>query len=346
MKNREVALFLFATLMVAFIFLAACKEQSGQAMGFKKTTLSPMRSFARPVAPSQPSLQGAYVPECAKTNPASVACCDVKQTNMLWTKTGEGKWISKICSSVCKSNACAAPPLAPGSSIGQVTLKCVPKNLSICDGNVVLNKKVYPNCTESVVDTLNCSISQKICKEGACIFPSLTKPSIPILPPTLRAQCALKSFSVCNDTVVLYKKVYSNCTESVVDTLNCSVSQKICKEGACVAPEPATEQPDTTPPAPVTEVVGNSIACDKTINWHWKNPADADFDHVEVYLHDPSGTNIRSDNILAPSSYWQTAGLADNTMYSVKVVSVDKTGNKGDTAAGMNMTWCPNENIY
>ncbi len=84
--------------------------------------------------------------------------------------------------------------------------------------------------------------------------------------------------------------------------------------------------PDTTPPAGVTGLTNTSYA-PNFINWTWKDPADADFSHVEVYIDG----NFKK-NVLWGIQYYNAAGLTAETEHTVSTRTVDTAGN-------VNQTW-------
>jgi PKD repeat protein len=81
-----------------------------------------------------------------------------------------------------------------------------------------------------------------------------------------------------------------------------------------------TAVPDTTPPGPVTGL-GETAVGNNWINWAWTNPADLDFNHVELWLN---GTNIANTS----SNSYNVTGLSASTTYQLEVVTVDNTGNR------------------
>ncbi|WP_333786917.1 PGF-pre-PGF domain-containing protein [Methanomethylovorans sp.] len=83
----------------------------------------------------------------------------------------------------------------------------------------------------------------------------------------------------------------------------------------------ATTKPliDTVPPSPVT-VLNESIVGLDWIRWTWKNPKDADFEHVMVYFDDEFVTNT-SD------VFYNAIGLAEGTTHTISVKTVDTSGN-------------------
>jgi PKD repeat protein len=78
--------------------------------------------------------------------------------------------------------------------------------------------------------------------------------------------------------------------------------------------------PDLTPPAPVTGLNETAVGTD-WINWAWINPADLDFNHVELWLN---GTNVANTS----ASGYNFTGLTPATAYQLTVITVDNVGNR------------------
>ncbi|MFH1669890.1 MAG: hypothetical protein ABIA62_08240 [Candidatus Woesearchaeota archaeon] len=77
---------------------------------------------------------------------------------------------------------------------------------------------------------------------------------------------------------------------------------------------------DTIPPGPIT----NILLLNKGLNylyWVWTNPADSDFDHVEIYINDSFRSNTANE-------YYYATGLSDSTTYTISVRTVDRYGNQ------------------
>ncbi|MFZ3382604.1 MAG: NosD domain-containing protein [Candidatus Methanoperedens sp.] len=83
---------------------------------------------------------------------------------------------------------------------------------------------------------------------------------------------------------------------------------------------------DTTPPAIITNLANVTYAS-TYINWSWTDPADIDFNHVEVYLD-----GIQKPNILAGVRYYNATGLMASTTHEISTRTVDNSGN-------VNATW-------
>lgn len=76
---------------------------------------------------------------------------------------------------------------------------------------------------------------------------------------------------------------------------------------------------DTTPPAEVGNLVV-SESTENSLTITWSNPADADFDHVEMYVDNQFVQNVRG-------TIYQATGLAPNTVHTFLVKTVDVNGN-------------------
>jgi hypothetical protein len=77
--------------------------------------------------------------------------------------------------------------------------------------------------------------------------------------------------------------------------------------------------PDTIAPAEVTNVVVNTST--QSVQLSWNNPADSDFDHVNIYRN---GVLLGSSHVLAFSE----TGLTHATTYTYKLTTVDTSGNE------------------
>ena len=82
---------------------------------------------------------------------------------------------------------------------------------------------------------------------------------------------------------------------------------------------------DTIPPISITNLQNTTGTT--YINWTWTDPADIDFDHVEVYLNGTFNTNV-SKGI----QYYLNSSLQPNTWYELGTHTVDTVGN-------INQTW-------
>jgi PKD repeat protein len=100
----------------------------------------------------------------------------------------------------------------------------------------------------------------------------------------------------------------------------------------------ATVIPDLTPPGDVSGL-GESGAGSDWIQWSWTNPADADFDHVEVWVNGSFVANTSGTS-------YNVTGLSPSTEYAVEIITVDTTGNRNtpgttdsaSTTAGADLT--------
>jgi hypothetical protein len=83
------------------------------------------------------------------------------------------------------------------------------------------------------------------------------------------------------------------------------------------------------PPSSVTDLQSQS-AGSTWIYWNWTNPADADFNHTEVWIN-----GIFKSNVSAPANYYNATGLNASTNYTIQTRTVDHVGN-------INTTWVNN----
>jgi len=83
---------------------------------------------------------------------------------------------------------------------------------------------------------------------------------------------------------------------------------------------------DTIPPASVSGL-NETATGENWVYWTWTNPADADFNHTEVWLN---GT-FRA-NVTAPTNSYNATGLTPNTTYQIQTRTGDDIGN-------INTTW-------
>jgi hypothetical protein len=81
--------------------------------------------------------------------------------------------------------------------------------------------------------------------------------------------------------------------------------------------------PDLTPPANVTNLTANNIT-DKGFGITWTRPADADYAKAKIYLNGSYLGNVPADG----KQEYNFSNLAGNTTYSVRVSSVDTSGNE------------------
>ena len=90
---------------------------------------------------------------------------------------------------------------------------------------------------------------------------------------------------------------------------------------------------DFTPPARVTSIKGSYSSEDSSINLSWTNPADSDFDHVEIVYTTNNGTvDSEKSVVIAESSVNKTFSGIDGAKayYTYYIASVDKLGNKSN----------------
>jgi len=108
-------------------------------------------------------------------------------------------------------------------------------------------------------------------------------------------------------------------------------------ENTAMVTDSATTAPtlDTTPPGPVTGLA-NTTYEQTSITWTWTDPADADFDYVNVFLGG-SPVGIVQDGI---QTYTAT-GLLPNTEYTLGITTVDTSGNDNTAAVTDSATTAP-----
>ncbi|VVB54263.1 Uncharacterised protein [uncultured archaeon] len=78
---------------------------------------------------------------------------------------------------------------------------------------------------------------------------------------------------------------------------------------------------DVTAPSGVTGLT-NITYKQNYINWTWSDPAEPDFDHVEVYLNGSFQSNVTKG-----IQFYNATGLAYDTIYMIGLKSVDTSGN-------------------
>jgi PGF-pre-PGF domain-containing protein len=76
---------------------------------------------------------------------------------------------------------------------------------------------------------------------------------------------------------------------------------------------------DSTPPASVTNLQ-NSAVGPTWIRWTWTNPTDSDFSHVTVYIDNSFVTTTSN-------AYYELSRLAEGTIHTIGLQTVDTTGN-------------------
>lgn len=90
---------------------------------------------------------------------------------------------------------------------------------------------------------------------------------------------------------------------------------------------------DFTPPARVTSIKGSYSSEDSSINLSWTNPADSDFDHVEISytFTDITGDSVKSKAEVVTGTEKTFEGIDGNKIrYTYYIASVDKLGNKSN----------------
>jgi hypothetical protein len=92
--------------------------------------------------------------------------------------------------------------------------------------------------------------------------------------------------------------------------------------------------PDTTPPAKVSGLAAHTGAAATEAWLAWTDPADADFDHVEI-----TGTGITTAAVVAKGvQVLHITGISSGASVTYSVISVDKTGNKSGAATSAALT--------
>ena len=90
---------------------------------------------------------------------------------------------------------------------------------------------------------------------------------------------------------------------------------------------------DFTPPAKVTSIKGLYSSNDSSINLSWANPADSDFDHVEISytFTDITGDSVKSKAEVVTGTEKTFEGIDGNKIrYTYYIASVDRLGNKSN----------------
>lgn len=100
--------------------------------------------------------------------------------------------------------------------------------------------------------------------------------------------------------------------------------------------------PDTTPPGPVTNL--QHTATLDSITWTWVNPTDADFHHINYQVVDSTNAVVDSGN-LGKNQIYETMAklgpLSSGTTLTIKIRTVDATGNKGPWSTDTATTLLP-----
>lgn len=99
------------------------------------------------------------------------------------------------------------------------------------------------------------------------------------------------------------------------------------------------EKKDTTAPAEVTGL--KATAGNGQLVLTWTNPADADFDHAAI-----TGAAITLSNITMGNQTATITGLTNGTAYTVKVQTVDTTGNVSTGAEVRGTPMAQSSNVY
>ena len=85
--------------------------------------------------------------------------------------------------------------------------------------------------------------------------------------------------------------------------------------------------PDLTPPAAPTSVTAVSTGVSGQLRVTWSNPADSDFDHVQIFRSTVSGSLGSMLVANVKTTAYTDSGLVDGTTYYYTVRSVDLAGN-------------------
>lgn len=83
--------------------------------------------------------------------------------------------------------------------------------------------------------------------------------------------------------------------------------------------------PDTTPPDSITALANSTPSC-STVNFSWTNPADADYNGLEVWRN-----NTQLANLTASDTFVNWTGLPENTDIVFSSKTFDVTGNVNAT---------------
>jgi titin len=94
---------------------------------------------------------------------------------------------------------------------------------------------------------------------------------------------------------------------------------------------------DTTAPGGIT-AMGTTLGEGGQITFTWTDPADADFDHIEITFI-PTGSVLQPIIVTKETQTTTVTGLTEGTSYTFTFQAVDKTGNKN---AGQTITLSPN----
>ncbi|SNY19848.1 S-layer protein (TIGR01567 family) [Methanohalophilus euhalobius] len=117
-----------------------------------------------------------------------------------------------------------------------------------------------------------------------------------------------------------------NYTESVLPNTTYEIEIRTVDESGNVNTSGVTQtatttNPDTTPPASISDLTNTTSAY--WIEWSWTNPGDEDFDHTEIYIDDNWEANVSKPD----SSYNYTESVLPNTTYEIEIRTVDESGN-------------------
>jgi hypothetical protein len=94
--------------------------------------------------------------------------------------------------------------------------------------------------------------------------------------------------------------------------------------GTATGPGPA--RVDRTPPGDVQNVA--VLSGDKSVSLSWRRPADADFDHVDVFRAEAQPGSEEAKVYSGPKLVLVDTGVANGVQYRYVVVAVDTSGNR------------------
>jgi hypothetical protein len=220
-------------------------------------------------------------------------------------KLGTPGTVNAACKSACEPNPCNVPPATKCADDGKNLLTYPALGSCVDNGGVA-------QCTYGETAT-DCTLTQKICKDAACVAP----PANPCDP----NPCTNAPAAKCQDAKVLLTYAAPGlcandngapkCTYSE-STTDCSLTGKECKDGACVAL--ATPKPDQAGQVIFTELMPKSMA--GTDNGEWVeiyNTTDKTFDIGGCSLKDKDTDNhlITGSLLIGPGKHLVLARSKD-----------------------------------
>lgn len=165
---------------------------------------------------------------------------------------------SKICvdgacvANPCEPNPCTAFPAAQCDGDGHTLLTYTSPAPCTLDG-------LSPVCGEYEAVSLDCALETKVCVDGACV-PDPCEPNPCTMPPA--PTCDMDGVTLITSTSP------APCTNEGLNpvcgtypsiSVNCSLSGKVCADGACVVFDPCVPNPCTTPPEPACDPDGITL---------------------------------------------------------------------------------------